>query len=764
MRNPARFSIDILISVERTNKMEKEVKEAPAANSAQTVAATGKCPVASGVRGRRNRDWWPEALDISVLHRNSSLSDPMGNEFDYAKEFESLDLDAVIKDLGRLMTESQDWWPADFGHYGGLMIRMAWHSAGTYRITDGRGGAGAGQQRFAPLNSWPDNANLDKARRLLWPIKQKYGQKISWADLMVLAGNVALESMGFKTFGFAGGRADVWEPEELYWGPEGTWLGDERYSGERQLSEPLGAVQMGLIYVNPEGPNGNPDPLAAAKDIRETFFRMAMNDEETVALIAGGHTFGKTHGAGDPSLVGPEPESGALEDQGLGWKSKFGTGIGADAITGGPEVIWTQTPTKWSNLFFKNLFENEWELTTSPAGAKQWRAKNGQATVPDPFDKSKKRVPTMLTTDLSLRVDPAYEKISRRFYENPDQFADAFARAWFKLTHRDMGPITRYLGPLVPKETLIWQDPIPAVNHPLIDEKDAAALKAKILASGISVSDLVSTAWASASTFRGSDKRGGANGARIRLAPQKDWEVNQPKQLAIVLEKLETIRKEFSKTISLADLIVLGGNAAIEKAAKDAGVEVKVPFTPGRMDASQEQTDVASFAPLEPRADGFRNYISGRTQFMKPEEALVDRAQLLRLTGPEMTVLVGGLRVLGANSGGSKHGVFTATPGVLTNDFFVNLLDMRTQWHPSDGKDGVYQGSDRKTGARKWTATRVDLIFGSHSQLRAFAEVYACADSKQKFVKDFVAAWTKVMNLDRYERTRVTETKEAAIA
>jgi catalase-peroxidase len=764
MRNPARFSIDILISVERTNKMEKEVKEAPAANSAQTVAATGKCPVASGVRGRRNRDWWPEALDISVLHRNSSLSDPMGNEFDYAKEFESLDLDAVIKDLGRLMTESQDWWPADFGHYGGLMIRMAWHSAGTYRITDGRGGAGAGQQRFAPLNSWPDNANLDKARRLLWPIKQKYGQKISWADLMVLAGNVALESMGFKTFGFAGGRADVWEPEELYWGPEGTWLGDERYSGERQLSEPLGAVQMGLIYVNPEGPNGNPDPLAAAKDIRETFFRMAMNDEETVALIAGGHTFGKTHGAGDPSLVGPEPESGALEDQGLGWKSKFGTGIGADAITGGPEVIWTQTPTKWSNLFFKNLFENEWELTTSPAGAKQWRAKNGQATVPDPFDKSKKRVPTMLTTDLSLRVDPAYEKISRRFYENPDQFADAFARAWFKLTHRDMGPITRYLGPLVPKETLIWQDPIPAVNHPLIDDKDAAALKAKILASGISVSDLVSTAWASASTFRGSDKRGGANGARIRLAPQKDWEVNQPKQLAIVLEKLETIRKEFSKTISLADLIVLGGNAAIEKAAKDAGVEVKVPFTPGRMDASQEQTDVASFAPLEPRADGFRNYISGRTQFMKPEEALVDRAQLLRLTGPEMTVLVGGLRVLGANSGGSKHGVFTATPGVLTNDFFVNLLDMRTQWHPSDGKDGVYQGSDRKTGARKWTATRVDLIFGSHSQLRAFAEVYACADSKQKFVKDFVAAWTKVMNLDRYERTRVTETKEAAIA
>jgi catalase-peroxidase len=747
----------------KDQQMEKELKEAPAANHAQTVAATAKCPVASEVRGRRNRDWWPDALDISVLHRNSRLSDPMGDGFDYAKEFESLDLDAVIKDLHVLMTESQDWWPADFGNYGGLMIRMAWHSAGTYRITDGRGGAGAGQQRFAPLNSWPDNANLDKARRLLWPIKQKYGEKISWADLMILAGNVALESMGFKTFGFAGGRADVWEPEELYWGPEGTWLGDERYSGERQLSEPLGAVQMGLIYVNPEGPNGNPDPLAAAKDIRETFFRMAMNDEETVALIAGGHTFGKTHGAGDPSLVGPEPESGALEDQGLGWKSKFGTGIGADAITGGPEVIWTQTPTKWSNLFFKNLFENEWELTTSPAGAKQWRAKNGQATIPDPFDKTKKRVPTMLTTDLSLRLDPAYEKISRRFYENPDQFADAFARAWFKLTHRDMGPITRYLGRLVPKETLIWQDPIPPVDHPLIDDRDAATLKTKILASGISVSDLVSTAWASASTFRGSDKRGGANGARIRLAPQKDWEVNQPKQLANVLEKLETIRKEFSKKVSLADLIVLGGDAAIEKGAKDAGVEVKVPFTAGRMDASQEQTDVASFAPLEPRADGFRNYISGRTQFMQPEEALVDRAQLLRLTGPEMTVLVGGLRVLGTNAGGSKHGVFTATPGALTNDFFVNLLDMDTQWHPIDGKQGVYEGSDRKTGARKWTATRIDLIFGSHSQLRAFAEVYACAGSKQKFVKDFVAAWNKVMNLDRYDRARATETKEAAL-
>jgi catalase-peroxidase len=746
--------------------MGKEVTEATTsvANDDQTVAGPAKCPVVHGARGRRNRDWWPEALDISVLHRNSSLSDPMGDGFDYARQFESLNLDAVIKDLHALMTDSQDWWPADFGHYGGLMIRMAWHSAGTYRITDGRGGAGAGQQRFAPLNSWPDNANLDKARRLLWPIKQKYGEKLSWADLMILAGNVALESMGFKTFGFGGGRADVWEPEELYWGPEGTWLGDERYSGERQLAEPLGAVQMGLIYVNPEGPNGNPDPVAAAKDIRETFFRMAMNDEETVALIAGGHTFGKTHGAGDPSLVGPEPESGALEDQGLGWKSKYGTGIGADAITGGPEVTWSQTPTKWSNQYFKNLFENEWELTASPAGAKQWRARNGQPTIPDAYDKAKKHVPTMLTTDLSLRMDPAYEKISRRFYENPDQFADAFARAWFKLTHRDMGPISRYLGPLVPKETLIWQDPIPPVDHPLIGESDIAALKAKILASGLSVSELVSTAWASASTFRGSDKRGGANGARIRLAPQKDWEVNQPKQLAKVLAKLETIRKEFGKKVSLADVIVLGGVAAIEKAAKDAGVDVKVPFTPGRMDASQEQTDVDSFAPLEPRADGFRNYISSKTQFMQPEEALVDRAQLLRLTGPEMTVLVGGLRVLGANADGSRHGVFTGTPGVLTNDFFVNLLDMRTQWHPAASKDGIYEGRDRKTNALKWTGTRVDLIFGSHSQLRAFAEVYACAGSKEKFVKDFVAAWNKVMNLDRYDLARHSEKKETALA
>ena len=706
-----------------------------------------KCPFSSG---HRNRDWWPDQLDIQVLHRNSPSADPMGEAFDYAKEFKSLDLNAVIKDLHALMTDSQEWWPADFGHYGGLMIRMAWHSAGTYRITDGRGGAGAGQQRFAPLNSWPDNANLDKARRLLWPIKQKYGRKISWADLMVLAGNVALDSMGFKTFGFAGGRADVWEPEELFWGPEGTWLGDERYSGERQLAEPLGAVQMGLIYVNPEGPNGNPDPIAAAKDIRETFFRMAMNDEETVALIAGGHTFGKTHGAGDPSLMGPAPEGGLIEDQGLGWRSKHGTGFGADAITGGPEVTWSQTPTKWSNHFFDNLFNNEWELTKSPAGAQQWKAKGAAATIPDAFDKSKKHVPTMLTTDLSLRLDPAYEKISRRFFENPDQFADAFARAWFKLTHRDMGPIARYLGPLVPKETLIWQDPIPAVDHPLIGEQDIAALKAKILASGLSVSQLVSAAWASASTFRGSDKRGGANGARIRLAPQKDWDVNQPAQLKTVLQKLEAIQKEFGKKVSLADLIVLGGSAAVEKAAKDAGIDVKVPFTPGRMDASQEQTDVESFAPLEPRADGFRNYISGKRQYMAPEEALVDRAQLLTLTGPEMTVLVGGLRVLGANAGQSKHGVFTKKPETLTNDFFVNLLDMSTEWRPA-GSDGVYEGRDSKTKAVKWTGTRVDLIFGSHSQLRALAEVYGCADSKEKFVKDFVAAWTKVMNLDRFD-------------
>ncbi|MGA7996267.1 MAG: catalase/peroxidase HPI [Bradyrhizobium sp.] len=715
---------------------------------AKTDDSAGKCPFTG--HGHRNRDWWPEHLDIGVLHTNAPAADPMGEAFDYAKEFESLDLDAVIKDLRALMTDSQEWWPADFGHYGGLFIRMAWHSAGTYRITDGRGGAGAGQQRFAPLNSWPDNANLDKARRLLWPIKQKYGRKISWADLMVLTGNVALESMGFKTFGFAGGRADVWEPEELYWGPEGTWLGDERYSGERQLAEPLGAVQMGLIYVNPEGPNGNPDPVAAAKDIRETFFRMAMNDEETVALIAGGHTFGKTHGAGDPSLIGVEPEGAAIEDQGLGWKSKYGTGIGADAITGGPEVTWTQTPTKWSNHFFDNLFKFEWELTKSPAGAKQWKAKGAEATIPDAYDKSKKHVPTMLTTDLSLRFDPAYEKISRRFYEHPDQFADAFARAWFKLTHRDMGPIARYLGKLVPKETLIWQDPIPPADHPLIGEQDIAALKAKILGSGLTVSQLVSTAWASTSTFRGSDKRGGANGARIRLSPQKDWEVNNPPELAKVLAKLEAIGKEFGKKVSLADLIVLGGSAAIEKAAKDAGLTVTVPFTPGRADASQEQTDAASFAPLEPRADGFRNYISGKRQFMQPEEALVDRAQLLTLTAPEMTVLVGGLRVLGANAGNSKHGVFTKKPETLTNDFFVNLLDMGTVWQPA-GSEGEYEGRDRKTKAVKWTGTRVDLIFGSHSQLRAIAEVYGSADAKEKFAKDFVKAWTKVMNADRFD-------------
>ena len=708
--------------------------------------SAGKCPFS---QAHTNRDWWPDQLSLQGLHGNSSLSDPMGEAFDYAKEFKSLDLNAVVKDLTALMTDSQEWWPADFGHYGGLFIRMAWHSAGTYRIADGRGGAGAGQQRFAPLNSWPDNANLDKARRLLWPIKQKYGRKISWADLMVLAGNVALDSMGFKTFGFGGGRADVWEPEELYWGPEGTWLGDERYSGERQLQNPLGAVQMGLIYVNPAGPNGKPDPIAAAKDIRETFFRMAMNDEETVALIAGGHTFGKTHGAGDPSLVGPEPEGAALEDQGLGWKSKHGTGFGADAITGGPEVTWTQTPTKWSNHFFDNLFNNEWELSKSPAGVPQWKAKGAAATIPDAFDKSKKHVPTMLTTDLSLRMDPDYEKISRRFYEHPDQFADAFARAWFKLTHRDMGPIVRYLGSLVPKEELIWQDPIPKVNHPLIGEQDIAALKAKVLASGLSVSELVSTAWASASTFRGSDKRGGANGARIRLAPQKDWDVNQPAQLKKVLQKLEAIQKEFGKKVSLADLIVLGGAAAIEKAAKAAGIDVKVPFTPGRMDASQEQTDAHSFAPLEPVADGFRNYYRGKP-LMAPEEALIDKAQLLKLTGPEMTVLVGGLRVLGANAGQSKHGVFTKQPETLSNDFFVNLLDMSTQWQPA-GSDGVYEGRDRKTNAVKWTGTRVDLIFGSHSQLRALAEVYACADSKEKFAKDFVAAWNKVMNLDRFD-------------
>ncbi|MGC0774539.1 MAG: catalase/peroxidase HPI [Candidatus Acidiferrum sp.] len=733
--------------------MDKEL------TTSATAPTESKCPFSHGHTAPTNRDWWPNQLDVQILHQHSNLSNPMGEEFDYAKEFKSLDLNAVIKDLNALMTDSQDWWPADFGHYGGLFIRMAWHSAGTYRIGDGRGGAGAGQQRFAPLNSWPDNVNLDKARRLLWPIKQKYGRKISWADLMILAGNVALESMGFKTFGFGGGRADVWEPQEdVFWGTEGKWLGDERYSGDRDLQNPLAAVQMGLIYVNPEGPNGKPDPIAAARDIRETFHRMAMNDEETVALIAGGHTFGKTHGAGDVALVGAEPEAASIEEQGLGWKSKFKTGKGGDAIGSGLEVIWTTTPTKWSNNFFTNLFSYEWELTKSPAGAHQWTPKNGAGagTVPDPQDPSKRRAPSMLTTDLSLRFDPAYEKISRRFYEHPDELADAFARAWYKLTHRDMGPIVRYLGPLVPKETLSWQDPIPAVNHPLIGAQDIAALKAKILASALSVSELVSTAWASASTFRGSDKRGGANGARIRLAPQKDWAVNQPAQLAKVLQKLEGIQKEFNasqtggKKVSMADLIVLGGSAVIEKAA---GHKVEVPFTPGRMDASQEQTDVASFEPLEPKADGFRNYINGK-QRLSPEELLVDKAQLLKLTAPEMTVLVGGLRVLGANAGKSTHGVFTKRPETLTNDFFVNLLDMATVWQPSresNGSGAVYEGRDRKTNEVKWTGTRVDLIFGSHSQLRALAEVYACADSKEKFVKDFIAAWTKVMNHDRFD-------------
>lgn len=723
------------------------------------MASDSKCPMSSGTRAHTNRDWWPKELNLQVLNQPSARSDPMGEEFDYAKEFKSLDLQAVIKDLHALMTDSQDWWPADFGHYGGLFIRMAWHAAGTYRISDGRGGAGGGQQRFAPLNSWPDNVNLDKARRLLWPIKQKYGKKLSWADLLVLTGNVALESMGFKTFGFAGGREDTWEPDlSVYWGPEGTWLGDERYSGDRDLENPLAAVQMGLIYVNPEGPNGNPDPLASAKDIRETFARMAMDDEETVALIAGGHTFGKTHGAGDASLVGPEPEAAPIEQQGLGWSSKFGSGKADDAITSGLEVIWTSTPTKWSNNFFWNLFGYEWELTKSPAGAHQWTPKHGAGagSIPDPFDPSKRRAPMMLTSDIALRADPAYEKISRRFFENPDQFADAFARAWFKLTHRDMGPRVRYLGPLVPQEVLIWQDPIPAVDHPLVGDADIAALKSKILGSGLSVPGLVSTAWASASTFRGGDKRGGANGARIRLAPQKDWEVNQPAQLKKVLDTLEGIQKDFNasasggKKVSLADLIVLGGAAAIEKAAKDAGVDVKVPFTPGRMDASQEQTDAHSFAPLEPKADGFRNYLSGK-QRLTPEESLIDKAQLLTLTAPEMTALVGGLRVLGANAGKSPNGVFTQKPGTLSNDFFVNLLDMGTKWQPVEGAEGVYQGVDRKTNDVKWTGTRVDLVFGSNSQLRALAEVYACADSKEKFVKDFVAAWNKVMELDRFD-------------
>jgi catalase-peroxidase len=694
-------------------------------------------------------------LNLSVLRQNSSLSDPMGEKFNYAKEFRSINYEGLKKDLRALMTDSQDWWPADFGHYGPLFIRMAWHSAGTYRIGDGRGGAGAGQQRFAPLNSWPDNVSLDKARRLLWPIKQKYGRKISWADLMILAGNVALESMGFKTFGFGGGREDVWEPEQdVYWGSEKKWLGDNRYSGVRDLENPLAAVQMGLIYVNPQGPNGNPDPIAAAKDIRETFRRMAMNDEETVALIAGGHTFGKTHGAGPESHVGPEPEAAAIEEQGLGWRSSYKSGKGPDTITSGLEVTWTSTPTKWSNNFFWNLFGYEWELTKSPAGAHQWRPKNGAGanSIPDAFDPAKRQEPRMLTTDLSLRFDPVYEKISRRYYENPNEFADAFARAWFKLTHRDMGPRSRYLGPEVPKEELIWQDPVPAVKHKLIDAKDIAALKKKILASGLTVSQLAGTAWASASTFRGSDKRGGANGARIRLAPQKDWKVNNPAQLAKVLKKLEEIQKGFNKgkkQVSLADLIVLAGCAAVEKAAKNAGFTVAVPFKPGRADASQEQTDVETFSVLEPVADGFRNYL--KEKYSIPSEALlIDKAQLLTLTAPEMTVLVGGMRVLNANSDGSKHGVFTKRPGSLTNDFFVNLLDMSTEWRPTSEARDMFEGRDRKTGKVKWTATRVDLIFGSNSELRALAEVYGSSDAQKKFVEDFVAAWNKVMNLDRF--------------
>jgi len=727
------------------------------------MSTEAKCPFTHTAAGATtNSDWWPNQLNLKILHQHSPLSDPMGKGFNYAEEFKSLDLNAVIKDLHALMTDSQDWWPADFGHYGPLFIRMAWHSAGTYRIGDGRGGAGAGQQRFAPLNSWPDNVNLDKARRLLLPIKQKYGRKISWADLMILAGNVALDSMGFETFGFGGGREDVWEPEEdIFWGPEGKWLADERYSGDRDLQNPLAAVQMGLIYVNPEGPNGKPDPVAAARDIRETFARMAMNDEETVALIAGGHTFGKTHGAGDVALVGPEPEAASIEEQGLGWRSKFGTGKGGDAIGSGLEVIWTTTPTKWSNNFFTNLFSYEWELTKSPAGAHQWRPKNGagNGTVPDAHDPSKRHAPSMLTTDLALRLDPAYEKISRRFYEHPDQFADAFARAWFKLTHRDMGPISRYLGPLVPKESLVWQDPVPAVDHKLVGEKDIAALKAKILASGLSISQLVTTAWASAASFRGSDKRGGANGARIRLAPQKDWEVNQPAALAKVLKKLEAIQKEFNssqsngnkgKKVSLADVIVLGGCAAVEEAAKRAGHKVKLPFSPGRTDASQKQTDVHSFAVMEPVADGFRNYLRSG-QVLSAEELLVDRAQLLTLTAPEMTVLVGGMRALNANVGQAEHGVLTNRPETLTNDFFVNLLDMNTKWQASSTSDGVFEGRDRATDKIKWTGTRVDLLFGSNSQLRAIAEVYACDDSKEAFVKDFAAAWNKVMNLDRYD-------------
>jgi len=723
--------------------------------------SAGKCPVMHVTfRGRSNRDWWPDQLNLRILHQNSPRSDPMGEQFDYAREFKTLDLDAVVKDLHALMTTSQPWWPADFGHYGPLFIRMAWHSAGTYRIEDGRGGAGSGTQRFAPLNSWPDNQNLDKARRLLWPIKQKYGRKLSWADLMILTGNVALESMGFKTFGFAGGRADVWEPEEdIDWGSESTWLGDERYSGDRELAAPFGAVQMGLIYVNPQGPNGNPDTVASARDIRETFKRMAMNDEETVALIAGGHTFGKTHGAADPGQdVGPEPEGADIELQGLGWANTLGGGHGVHTITSGLEGTWTTTPTKWSNNFFENLFGFEWELTKSPAGANQWTPKNGAGagTVPDAHDPAIRHAPFMLTTDLALRFDPAYEKISRRFLEHPDQFADAFAKAWYMLTHRDMGPASRYLGSLVPPDRLIWQDPVPSVDHELVGESDIAALKAKILASGLTVSQLVGTAWASAVTFRGSDKRGGANGGRLRLAPQKGWEVNQPAQLASVLQTLEAIQKAFNdaqtggKKISLADLIVLGGGAAIEEAAKKAGRDVKVPFSPGRTDASQEQTDVESFAVLEPTADGFRNYLRSGAQATGPQ-LLVDRANLLTLTAPEMTVLVGGMRVLDTNADKSKNGVFTKQPGTLTNDFFVNLLDMKTKWEKSAGSEGVFEGRDRATGELKWTATNVDLVFGSNSQLQAVAEVYAFGDSQDAFVRDFVAAWNKVMNLDRFD-------------
>jgi catalase-peroxidase len=730
------------------------------------MSGDAKCPFSNGARKHTvagtpsNANWWPDQLNLKILHQHSQLSNPMGESFNYTEEFKSLDLDAVIKDLQALMTASQDWWPADYGHYGPFFIRMAWHSAGTYRIADGRGGAGSGTQRFAPLNSWPDNVSLDKARRLIWPIKQKYGRKISWADLIVLTGNVALESMGLKTFGFGGGREDIWEPEEdVYWGPESKWLGDERYKGDRQLENPLGAVQMGLIYVNPEGPNGNPDPVAAARDIRETFARMAMNDEETVALIAGGHTFGKAHGAADPiKYVGREPEGAPIEEQGLGWANSFGSGKGVDTISSGLEGAWTTNPVKWDNNYFENLFGNEWELTKSPAGAQQWTPKNGAAagTVPDAHDPKKKHAPNMFTTDLALRIDPSYEKISRHFLENPQELADAFSKAWFKLTHRDMGPISRYLGPLVPAERLIWQDPIPAADHAFIGEQDTAVLKAKILASGLTISQLVTTAWASAATFRGSDKRGGANGARIRLAPQKDWEANQPAELAKVLQTLEAIQTEFNaaqsggKKVSLADLIVLGGCAAVEEAAKKAGHDVKVPFPPGRMDASQEQTDVHSFDVLEPTADGFRNYIRKEHEG-SAAELLVDRANLLKLTAPEMTVLIGGLRVLNANFGQSEHGVFTKRPGTLTNDFFVNLLDMNTKWQKSAKSEGVLEGRDRATGEIKWTGTVVDLVFGSNSQLRALAEVYASSDGQQEFVRDFVAAWSKVMNLDRFE-------------